>query len=558
MTYKDKYLQWLSFADEDTKSELESITDDKEIEDRFYKDLAFGTGGLRGIMGAGSNRMNRYTVGKATLGLARYLKSKNDGEISVAIAYDTRNNSKYFAETAAGVFASQGIKVNIYEMIVPVPVLSFTTHYLGCTAGVMITASHNPKEYNGYKVYDSKGCQFCTEDAKNAIAFINDITDYSSIPFLEESKLINYIGENELNAFLNEVKKQSLYEEKSDLKIVYTPLHGTGNIPVRRMLEGLDVTVVKEQELPDGNFSTVRSPNPEEKDALNIAIEKAKEIGADLVLGTDPDCDRVGIAVKDGDDYKLFTGNQTGALLVEYILSSKKAKGTLPENGVVIKTIVTTELAAAIAHSYGIEIMNVLTGFKYIGEKMTEFAKTGDHTYLIGFEESYGYLVGTHARDKDGVVATMLIAEMAAYYKTKGKSLYEALMDIYKKYGYYSEKTVSFVMPGKDGMEKMSQLLTDLRQTPPTKVAGMDVVLYTDYQSQTIKDTKGNVSPLKGLPKSNVLKYNLSDEKTYFIVRPSGTEPKIKLYLGTFAESFETAEKTIEKVLEDCKKQLGL
>ena len=558
MTYKDKYLQWLSFADEDTKSELKSITDDKEIEDRFYKDLAFGTGGLRGIMGAGSNRMNRYTVGKATLGLARYLKSKNDGEISVAIAYDTRNNSKYFAKTAAGVFASQGIKVNIYEMIVPVPVLSFTTHYLGCTAGVMITASHNPKEYNGYKVYDSKGCQFCTEDAKNAIAFINDITDYSSIPFLEGSELINYIGENELNAFLNEVKKQSLYEEKSDLKIVYTPLHGTGNIPVRRMLEGLDVTVVKEQELPDGNFSTVRSPNPEEKDALNIAIEKAKKIGADLVLGTDPDCDRVGIAVKDGDDYKLFTGNQTGALLVEYILSSKKAKGTLPENGVVIKTIVTTELAAAIAHSYGIEIMNVLTGFKYIGEKMTEFAKTGDHTYLIGFEESYGYLVGTHARDKDGVVATMLIAEMAAYYKTKGKSLYEALMDIYNKYGYYSEKTVSFVMPGKDGMEKMSQLLTDLRQTPPTKVAGMDVVLYTDYQSQTIKDTKGNVSPLKGLPKSNVLKYNLSDEKTYFIVRPSGTEPKIKLYLGTFAESFETAEKTIEKVLEDCKKQLGL
>lgn len=277
MTYKEKYLQWLSFADEDTKSELKSITDDKEIEDRFYKDLAFGTGGLRGIMGAGSNRMNRYTVGKATLGLARYLKSKNDGEISVAIAYDTRNNSKYFAKTAAGVFASQGIKVNIYEMIVPVPVLSFTTHYLGCTAGVMITASHNPKEYNGYKVYDSKGCQFCTEDAKNAIAFINDITDYSSIPFLEESKLINYIGENELNAFLNEVKKQSLYEEKSDLKIVYTPLHGTGNIPVRRMLEGLDVTVVKEQELPDGNFSTVRSPNPEEKDALNIAIEKARK-----------------------------------------------------------------------------------------------------------------------------------------------------------------------------------------------------------------------------------------------------------------------------------------
>ena len=272
MNYKDKYNEWLAFADENTKAELESITDEKEIEDRFYKDLAFGTGGLRGIMGAGSNRMNRYTVGKATLGLARYLKSKNDGEISVAIAYDTRNNSQYFAKVAAGIFASQNIKVNIYKMVVPVPVLSFTTHYLNCTAGVMITASHNPKEYNGYKVYDSKGCQFCTEDAKNAIGFINDITDYSLIPFLEESELINYIGENELNAFLAEVKKQSLYEEKSDLKIVYTPLHGTGNIPVRKMLEGMDVTVVKEQELPDGNFSTVRSPNPEEKDALTIAM----------------------------------------------------------------------------------------------------------------------------------------------------------------------------------------------------------------------------------------------------------------------------------------------
>ena len=434
MTYKDKYLQWLSFADEDTKSELESITDDKEIEDRFYKDLAFGTGGLRGIMGAGSNRMNRYTVGKATLGLARYLKSKNDGEISVAIAYDTRNNSKYFAETAAGVFASQGIKVNIYEMIVPVPVLSFTTHYLGCTAGVMITASHNPKEYNGYKVYDSKGCQFCTEDAKNAIAFINDITDYSSIPFLEESKLINYIGENELNAFLNEVKKQSLYEEKSDLKIVYTPLHGTGNIPVRRMLEGLDVTVVKEQELPDGNFSTVRSPNPEEKDALNIAIEKAKEIGADLVLGTDPDCDRVGIAVKDGDDYKLFTGNQTGALLVNFVLTMKK--DTLNEKSTLVKTIVTSELGANIGRKFGLKIEETLTGFKYIGDKINKYEESGKQEFVIGYEESYGYLVGTHARDKDAVVSSMLICQMAAWYKNQGKTLVDGLNEIYNEYGY--------------------------------------------------------------------------------------------------------------------------
>ncbi|MDE6767814.1 MAG: phospho-sugar mutase, partial [Eubacterium sp.] len=370
MTYKEKYNQWLDFADDATKAELISITDEKEIEDRFYKELAFGTGGLRGIMGAGSNRMNKYTVGKATLGLARYLKSKNDGEISVALAYDTRNNSQYFAKIAAGIFASQGIKAYIYEMVVPVPVLSFTTHYLNCTAGVMLTASHNPKEYNGYKVYDDKGCQFCTQDAKNAISFINAITDYSEIPFLDESELITYIGEKELSAFLAEVKKQSLYEENSDLKIVYTPLHGTGNIPVRRMLEGLDVTVVKEQELPDGDFSTVRSPNPEEKDALTIAIEKAKEIGADLVLGTDPDCDRVGIAVKDGSDYKLFTGNQTGALLVKFVLTMKKAQ--LNEKSTLVKTIVTSELGANIGRKFGLQVEETLTGFKYIGDKINK------------------------------------------------------------------------------------------------------------------------------------------------------------------------------------------
>ena len=347
MNYRDKYNLWLTF-DENTKSELLSVTDEKEIEDRFYKDLAFGTGGLRGIMGAGSNRMNKYTVGKATFGLANYLKSKNDGEIKVALAYDSRNNSAFFAKTAAGIFASCGFKVYLYETLVPVPVLSFTTAFLGCTAGVMITASHNPKEYNGYKVYDSKGCQFCTEDAKNAIEFINKIDDFSTIPFadVEDNENITMIGENVLGEFLKQVKKQSVYEKPSDLKIVYTPLHGTGNIPVRRMLEGMDVTVVKEQELPDGNFSTVRSPNPEEKDALNIAIETAKKIGADLVLGTDPDCDRVGIAVKDGDDYKLFTGNQTGALLVKFILTMHKDE--LNPKSTLVKTIVTSELGANI------------------------------------------------------------------------------------------------------------------------------------------------------------------------------------------------------------------
>ena len=530
MNYKDKYNEWLAFADENTKAELESITDEKEIEDRFYKDLAFGTGGLRGIMGAGSNRMNRYTVGKATLGLARYLKSKNDGEISVAIAYDTRNNSQYFAKVAAGIFASQNIKVNIYKMVVPVPVLSFTTHYLNCTAGVMITASHNPKEYNGYKVYDSKGCQFCTEDAKNAIGFINDITDYSSIPFLEESELINYIGENELNAFLAEVKKQSLYEEKSNLKIVYTPLHGTGNIPVRKMLEGMDVTVVKEQELPDGNFSTVRSPNPEEKDALTIAIEKAKEIGADLVLGTDPDCDRVGIAVKDGDDYKLFTGNQTSALLVKFVLTMKK--DTLNKKSTLVKTIVTSELGANIGRKFGLQIEETLTGFKYIGDKINKYEQTGEQEFVIGYEESYGYLVGTHARDKDAVVSSMLICQMASWYKNQGKTLVDGLNEIYDEYGYFLDYLDSFVLKGKDGAEKIQNLMTLFRNKGTTLFDGIEEVI--DF-STGIRD----------LPKENVLKYIWKDG-SWMAVRPSGTEPKIKVYYSIVDASKENAGKRLE------------
>lgn len=537
MNYKDKYNEWLAFADENIKAELESITDEKEIEDRFYKDLAFGTGGLRGIMGAGSNRMNRYTVGKATLGLARYLKSKNDGEISVAIAYDTRNNSQYFAKVAAGIFASQNIKVNIYKMVVPVPVLSFTTHYLNCTAGVMITASHNPKEYNGYKVYDSKGCQFCTEDAKNAIGFINDITDYSSIPFLEESELINYIGENELNAFLAEVKKQSLYEEKSDLKIVYTPLHGTGNIPVRKMLEGMDVTVVKEQELPDGNFSTVRSPNPEEKDALTIAIEKAKEIGADLVLGTDPDCDRVGIAVKDGDDYKLFTGNQTGALLVKFVLTMKK--DTLNKKSTLVKTIVTSELGANIGRKFGLQIEETLTGFKYIGDKINKYEQTGEQEFVIGYEESYGYLVGTHARDKDAVVSSMLICQMASWYKNQGKTLVDGLNEIYDEYGYFLDYLDSFVLKGKDGAEKIQNLMTSFRNKGTALFDGIEEVI--DF-STGIRD----------LPKENVLKYIWKDG-SWMAVRPSGTEPKIKVYYSIVDASKENAGKRLEIIRNEIK-----
>lgn len=540
MDYRKKYNLWLTF-DEDTKNELMSITDEKEIEDRFYKDLAFGTGGLRGIMGAGSNRMNKYTVGKATLGLANYLKSKNSGDLKVALAYDSRNNSAFFAKTAAGIFASCGFKVYLYETLVPVPVLSFTTHYLGCTAGVMITASHNPKEYNGYKVYDSKGCQFCTEDAKNAIEYINAIEDFSSIPFSDSDEGITMIGEDVLSEYLKQVAKQSVYTEKSDLKIVYTPLHGTGNIPVRRMLQGMDVTVVKEQELPDGNFSTVRSPNPEEKDALNIAIEKAKKIGADLVLGTDPDCDRVGIAVKDGDDYVLFTGNQTGALLVKFVLTMHKSE--LNPKSTLIKTIVTSELGANIGRKFGLNIEETLTGFKYIGDKINKYEETGEREFVIGYEESYGYLVGTHARDKDAVVSSMLICQMAAWYKNQGKTLMDGLNEIYDEYGYYLDYLDSFVLKGKDGAEKIQSLMVLFRNTGKDLFDGIKEII----------DFKDGI---RDLPKENVLKY-IFEDVSWLAVRPSGTEPKIKVYYSIVDKDRDNAKHRLETIRTKIKSMIN-
>ncbi len=529
MTYKEKYNEWLSFADESTKSELLSVkNNEKEIEDRFYKDLAFGTGGLRGVMGAGSNRMNKYTVGKATLGLANYLKSKYTGEIKVALAYDSRNNSAFFAKTAANIFANCGFKVFLYETLVPVPVLSFTTAYLKCNAGVMITASHNPKEYNGYKVYDNRGCQFCTQDAKNAIEYINNVTDFNSVPFGEENiQNITMLGEETLSAYLNAVKKQSLFEDKTDLKIVYTPLHGTGNIPVRRMLSNMDVTVVKEQELPDGNFSTVRSPNPEEKDALLIAIETAKKINADLVLGTDPDCDRVGIAVRnESGEYVLFTGNQTGALLVKFVLDMKK--DTLNDKSTLVKTIVTSELGANIGRRYGLQVEETLTGFKYIGEKINKYEDKGEQEFVIGYEESYGYLVGTHARDKDAVVSSMLICQMAAWYKSQGKTLIDGLNDIYAEYGYYLDSLDSFVLKGKDGAEKIQNLMSYFREKGTSLFDGAEKI--TDY-SLGVGD----------LPKENVLKYVWNDG-SWIAIRPSGTEPKIKVYYSVRDEDKSAAE----------------
>ena len=532
MTYREKYEKWLGF-DEETAKELSSITDEKEIEDRFYKDIAFGTGGLRGIMGAGSNRMNKYTIGKATYGIANYLKSRKDGEIKVALAYDSRNNSAYFASVAAGIFAKCGFKVFLYETLVPVPVLSFTTAFLGCDAGVMITASHNPKEYNGYKVYDEKGCQLCTEDANAAIGFINEIEDYLAIPFgSDKDENITLIGENVLSEYLKKVKEQSVYEQASDLKIVYTPLHGTGNIPVRRMIDGMNVTVVKEQEMPAGNFSTVRSPNPEEKDALTIAIEKAKEIDGDLVLGTDPDCDRVGIAVKHGDEYVLFTGNQTGALLVNFILTMKK--DSLSSKSSLIKTIVTSELGAEIGRSFGLHTEDTLTGFKYIGDKINKYEASGEREFVIGYEESYGYLVGTHARDKDAVVSSMLICQMAAWYKNKGMTLVDGLNEIYDKYGYYLDKLDSFTLKGKDGAERIAELMVVFREKGTEMFDGVKEVI--DY-SIGVND----------LPKENVLKFLFVDG-TWMAVRPSGTEPKIKVYYSVRQDSKVLAEERLESI----------
>ncbi len=543
MTYRDKFNEWLGF-DDMTKAELESISDEKEIEDRFYKDLAFGTGGLRGIMGAGTNRMNQYTVGKATLGLAHYLKAKYKGKLSVVIACDSRLNSKGFLWDAARIFASEGIKVFAYTYIVPVPVLSFTTRFLNCNAGVMITASHNPKEYNGYKVFDSTGCQLCTNDAKEAISYINKIENYSDIfssirhvdHYLRHKKIIG-IYENELDEFLREVKKQSVYEEKSDLKIVYTPLHGTGLVPVTRALGNMDVTVLPEQEDPDGNFPTVKSPNPEDRAALSLAIEKAKEIGADIVLGTDPDCDRVGIAVRDNNDYVLFTGNQTGALLVKFICEMHREE--LSEKSTLVKTIVTSELGANIGRSYGVSVEETLTGFKYIGDKINQFEKDG-RKFVIGYEESYGYLIGTHARDKDAVVSSMLICQMAAWYKNQGKTLVDALNEIYSEFGFYLDYLDSFVLKGKDGAEKIQSLMVTFREKGKTLFDGIDKII--DF-----KDGVGD------LPKENVLKYIFTDG-SWMAVRPSGTEPKIKVYYSVVDPDRENAKARLEglrKVMGD-------
>lgn len=538
MDIHEKYEYWLTF-DDNTKNELESITDKKEIEDRFYKDLKFGTGGLRGIMGAGANRMNKYTVGKATKGLCEYLKNEFAGEKSVVIAYDSRNNSKAFAECAAEVLCYNGIKTFLFEEIMPTPVLSFSVRYLNCNAGIVITASHNPKEYNGYKVYDKYGCQLVPQYADKVISYINNVKDIKSVKHMNlnmalSNGYLTYIGDEVLNSYISEVEKMAVYKEASDLKIVYTPLHGTGNIPVRKVLSDMsfDVSVVKEQAVADGNFTTVRSPNPEEKDALNMALEQAKRANADLVIGTDPDCDRVGVGVLHNGEYTLLTGNQTGALLVDFYLKFKKQN--LNPKSTLVKTIVTNDLGAEIARKNGLNVVETLTGFKYIGDQITKYEKTGENEFLIGYEESYGYLVGTYARDKDAVIASMLICEMAAYYKKNKMTLVDALNVLYSEYGFYLDALDSFVLKGKDGASRIKNIMSYFRANKATVFPN-------------ITDVKDYSTGIGDLPKSNVLKFFLKGG-SWIAVRPSGTEPKLKMYYSVRCIDSSTCERSLQNI----------
>ena len=497
MLYKEKYNDWLSsdVIDEKIKEELRQIKDETEIEDRFYKDLEFGTGGLRGVIGAGSNRMNIYTVSKATQGFANYLNGRFENP-SVAIAYDSRNMSKEFSKAAALTLCANNIKVYLYEDLRPTPMLSFAVRHLKCDGGIVVTASHNPKEYNGYKVYDEFGGQVTDEKANIIITEVNKISSFDMIKTISEEEAIEknllvYIGEDVDKAYIDSVKsltiRKDLVEEKSkDLKVIYTPIHGSGNMPVRRVLKELGytgVSVVKEQEMPDGNFPTASYPNPEEPAVFKLALEMAKEENPDVIFATDPDCDRIGVVVKDSEgEYRVLTGNQTGLLLTQYILDALKEEKRLPENGAVIKTIVTTDGAKKIAEEYNVELIEVLTGFKYIGEKIQGFKENNDKIYLFGFEESYGYLAGDFVRDKDAVIASMLIAEMTLYYKEKGKSLYDGLIDLYEKYGYFKETLVSFELKGKEGAEKIANCIDSLRNEKLVEVNGIKVNDKYDYK----------------------------------------------------------------------------
>ena len=570
MDDKKLYEEWLTSPvfDEATKAELKAIAgNDAEIRDRFYKDLEFGTGGLRGVVGAGTNRMNLYTVRRATQGLAKYIISKGVQSKGVAISYDSRHFSPEFAEAAALTLNANGIKSYLFDALRPTPELSYAVRELKCTAGIMVTASHNPPEYNGYKVYWDDGCQITPPVDKDIIDLVKS-TDFSDIKTMDKEEavkagLFHMIGADIDDKYVAELKKlilspEVIKKQAENLKIVYTPFHGTGNVPVQRMLKELgfkQVYIVKEQEEPDGDFTTLDYPNPEDEKAFTLALKLAKEKDADIVLANDPDADRLGVYAKDKKtgNYIQFTGNMSGMLLAEYELSIKKEKGLLKDDSTLITTIVSTNLAFKIAEYYKLNLIEVLTGFKFIGQQIKGFEEKGRGTYEFGFEESYGCLIGTHARDKDGIMAVVALCEAAAYYMDKGLTLWDQMVNMYEKYGYFKEGIYTMTLAGEDGAKRINEILDNLRKNPPTELAGYKVVKTRDYENDIVKDLATGETTTTGLPKSNVLYFDMTDD-AWFCVRPSGTEPKIKFYAGIKGSSLEDADEKLAKVLTELKK----
>lgn len=574
MNWKQEFSRWLSYAqlDAELKEQLENMKqDEKKIEDNFYKNLEFGTGGMRGELGAGTNRLNVYTVRKATKGLASFIEKLGEEakKRGVVVAYDSRHKSPEFAMEVAATLGARGITTYVFESLRPTPVLSFAVRHLHTVSGIVLTASHNPPEYNGYKVYGEDGGQLPPKEADELISYVNAVEDeltveVADVEQLKADGLLHIIGQEVDDAYAAElnnviINKEMVQKVGKDLKIVFTPLHGTSNISVRRGLKEVgftDVTVVKEQELPDPNFSTVKSPNPEEHAAFEYAIRDGEKVGADVLIATDPDADRLGVAVRNHNgEFQVLTGNQTGALMLDYLLSQKKENGTLPENGVVLKTIVTSEIGRTIAKAYGLDTVDTLTGFKFIGEKIRQYEESGQYEFQFGYEESYGYLIRPFCRDKDAVQSVLFACEVAAYYKSQGKTLYDGLLEVFEKYGFFREDLVSLTLKGKDGAEKIQEMMATFRENPPKEVAGLTVVAVEDYKASIVTSLQDGHKEEIHLPKSNVLKYQLEDG-SWFCLRPSGTEPKIKFYFGVKDSSLQNSEQKLLTIKEDIMNRL--
>jgi len=574
MNWKKEFDRWLSYAqlDAELKEQLENMKqDEKKIEDSFYKNLEFGTGGMRGELGAGTNRLNVYTVRKATKGLASFIEKLGEEakKRGVVVAYDSRHKSPEFAMEVAATLGARGITTYVFESLRPTPVLSFAVRHLHTVSGIVLTASHNPPEYNGYKVYGEDGGQLPPKEADELISYVDAIEDeltveVADVEQLKADGLLHIIGQEVDDAYAAElnnviINKEMVEKAGKDLKIVFTPLHGTSNISVRRGLKEVgftDVTVVKEQELPDPNFSTVKSPNPEEHAAFEYAIRDGEKVGADVLIATDPDADRLGVAVRNHNgEFQVLTGNQTGALMLDYLLSQKKENGTLPENGVVLKTIVTSEIGRTIAKAYGLDTVDTLTGFKFIGEKIRQYEESGQYEFQFGYEESYGYLIRPFCRDKDAVQSVLFACEVAAYYKSQGKTLYDGLLEVFEKYGFFREDLVSLTLKGKDGAEQIQEMMATFRENPPKEVAGLTVVAVEDYKASIVTSLQDGHKEEIHLPKSNVLKYQLEDG-SWFCLRPSGTEPKIKFYFGVQDSSLQNSEQKLLTIKEDIMNRL--